>query len=368
MQVGIENVLPVGLTSYLNSAGWHAEQSDSRRAIWVHQSGARVFVPQLIASDTLELISIAVHQIATAEQLDEEELTIDLAWSSFDKLHARRETEESSLRFSSAVDFQNALSDLIMAAASAAAEPKKQFQGRRHHSVDEYIEQVRMIPSVTGSFVIRALLPLTKPSTAESLSLIGPADSDVRKVSTTILEASQAAVETARSVASGASLTAWDDVVTKGVSSNLCDALGRLTGEDSDDEGGNVDINIAWTWERPIEAAPRVSIPAGLAPILGAGGDYLRGDPEEYQIRMIGRITQLHRDAPAGPGEVTVKGLIDEWDLTLRSLRIELDQGTYDNAINAHQDGKSVTVLATIRREARLRVVSIQAFDIAGQN
>ena len=72
----------------------------------------------------------------------------------------------------------------------------------------------------------------------------------------------------------GAPLGRREEAVPLGVSSNLCDALSRLTGLAEDRAGGDVELRIAWTWLAPNEPANAVIIPRGLAPVIAAGGDF----------------------------------------------------------------------------------------------
>jgi hypothetical protein len=233
---------------YLRANGWEVERQDARRSIWVHGTGARVFVPGTPAVDSADLLRTAVQEIARAEGHAEEELMIDLAWRQFDKLHVRRDAPQSALLLNEALDLHGALYDAIVAAARASSEPRASYTGRRPLTVESYVDRVLLIPSMPGSFVVRALLPLDEPPDQERLPLVGPAAPEVRAIATTLLRAAAGTVETAREVAQGAPLTRWTEAVPLGVSSNLCDALSRLTGLAEDRSGGDVELRIAWTW------------------------------------------------------------------------------------------------------------------------
>ena len=146
----------------------------------------------------------------------------------------------------------------------------------------------------------------------------------------------------------------------RGVSANLCDALGRLPGSDSQ----NVDLRVDWTWAEPSEPTPSVDVYGGVAPVLEAGGDFLRGEPEEHSILITGLVTKLHRERATGPGEITVKGRIENWDVSSKTLRCELDERTYREAIHAHDVGEAVRVTALVRREPRgLKVIRVEDLE-----
>jgi hypothetical protein len=356
---------PADLRDYLRLAGWSPERADDRRSVWLHRSGAQVFVPGQRLSDYEQLLDLAVVGIARAEERDADDVVSDLTWRQYDKFYVRRPSPSSSLPLEEAIGFHEALGDLIVSAARASWEPRPSYRGPRPGRVISYLERVRLIPSVPGSFVARALLPL---NTLEGtpLPLVGPAEPAVRDVSTTILRATGAAVESARAIALGSSNSLWDDAVQEGVSANLCDALARLSGRDAE-ASSQVDLRIDWTWAAPDDPMSPVSVPAGLAPILDYGSDYLRGGPEEHTIRITGLVTHLHREKGTGPGEITVRGYIEQWDAGSRALRVELDEGTYRQAISAHEAGTTVRLTAQVRRAmGRVEVVHVVDLDLLG--
>ena len=218
-----------------------------------------------------------------------------------------------------------------------------------------------MIPSMAGSFVVRALLPLTWGTENPTFDMVGPAHPTVRSVSTTILRATNAAVTTATQIAGDqADMSQWADAVGLGVSSNLCDALLGLVGEGPD--AGKAEVRISWTWAMPAEPIPAVEIPPGIGPILAAGADHLRGEPDEHTVRITGRITNLHRETQQGAGDVTVKGFIEGYEGSNRALRCELDGTTYSSALAAHDAGRTVVVTALVQRAPRgLKVLRTEA-------
>jgi len=337
----VEDLDAEGIILYLRANGWELERRDARRSIWRHSSGARVFVPGSPSSDSRELLRVAFQEIAQAEDRTHEELAIDLAWQQFDKLHLHREASAGGLLLADGLDLHIALRDAIVAAARASSEPRSSFSGRRPLAVEAYIDRVRLIPAVPGSFVVRALLPLDAPPEQEPLALIGVVSPKVRRIATTLLRASAEVVETAQAVAQGAPPSKWDDSVPFGVSANL------------------------WSWVAPEEPSPTVTIPRGLAPIIAAGADFLRGEPEEHTIRIVGLVTKLHREEASGPGEVTVRGHIESWDASSRAVRLELDERTYRAALAAHDAGLSVKSTALVRRTDRgLTVVRVEDFHV----
>ncbi len=361
----VESVEPRDMEAYLRTLGWSRLRADERRSIWRHHSGAHVFIPAQRLTDYPQLAHVAVAEIAHAEGKPEDDVISDLVWRQYDKLYVRHSSPSSSLSLEEAIEFHGALGDLIVAAARASLEPRASYAGRRPSQVTAYIDRVRLIPSIPGSFVARALLPLDT-LTGTPLPMVGPGEPSVRHVSTTILKATEAAVESAQAVVAGAPVTRWSEVVNDGVSANLCDALARLVYAEADTAAA-VNLHIDWTWTAPDDQMSAISIPSGLGPILQYASDFLRGGPQEHAIRITGLVTHLHREKAAGPGDITVRGYIEEWDVSSRSLRLELDERSYRHAIAAHDAGVTVRVTALVRRTARtLEVVRVIDLDLLG--
>jgi hypothetical protein len=146
----------------------------------------------------------------------------------------------------------------------------------------------------------------------------------------------------------------------------LCDALARLNPSE-DGSSSRVDMHIDWTWAAPDEPLPPVAVHSGISPLLESASDYLRGEPAEHNIRITGLITYLHREAATGPGEITVRGYIEQWDASSRALRFELDETSYRQAIAAHEAGATVRVTARVRRTAqRVEVIRVVDIDLLG--
>lgn len=359
------SIVEVGaLPQYLAaSSSWVLERDDDRRQIFVGPGDTRVFVPRSAGSDFEMLTELAVSEISKAEKRPPDEVFVDLLWSRFDKVTVRRNAPSDSLTFSAGVELHEALGDLIVAGARAASEPRSAYTGgRRPRLVDDYFDQVRMLPSAQGSFVVRALLPLNWKSDDPQLDL-RLADADVRAVTRMIADASKVAVSAAESVEAGAPMSSWDATVDRGVSSNLCRALTSLVGHGAD--SADTELGIHWTWAVPASPVEPLVIPSRLADILEAAADYLHGSPAEHDIQVTGLITRLHRESANGPGAFTVKGFEAGADAKVRTLQCSVDEDTYRQAISAHDEGKIVKVAALVRRQPRgVEVLRIEAFQV----
>jgi hypothetical protein len=343
------------LRAYLQTSGWTVDRSNELREIWVSQEGQRVFLPMAPGPDVGDLLNLALAEVGSAEQRPLSDIRAELTWQQYDRVLIRREAPPNGLHLTDAIDLHEALYDSVLASALAVAEARRSYSGRRPAAVDTFIDSVRMIPSVQGSFVVRALLPLAEPP--EQATLEGFPEPDRRPVTRALIRSAATAVATAEAVAAGSPPSLWNTAVDAGVSANLCDALSRLPG-DPDGDGGDAELAVDWTWRVPEQPAERVRVAIGLAPVLAAGADFLRDQPEEHQVVMVGLVTKLHRESATGDGEITVKGHIEGWDANARTLRFGVDATTYSTAIGAHEGGQSVRVAADVTRGQRGFVVT----------
>lgn len=357
------------LPLYLSTAGgWERVRSNDRRQIWHHVSGARIFVPNQAGSDFPALIDEAVQQIAGIERRDAEDVEVDLTWFMYDTLHVRRIGADHGLALEDGLEFHQGIRDLVLSAAQASRTRRPIHSGRRPIDVGNYLDRVRLIPATEGSYVAHALLPLALDDEQSPLPTVVPVSDDARAVSTTVLESTEAAVRTASQVAAGAPLADWDEAIAQGVSANLCEAMSRLLGER--DEANDVELIIRWTWAAPRLDSSAITVPVHLRQQLEQGRDYLTPGLEADRITMAGRVTRLRREAMVGPGQVTVKGVIEGSGPATRTIAFELDEATYGEAIRAHEDGRLVHVKAQVETSPgrRTEVRSVEDFRVVSDS
>jgi hypothetical protein len=348
---------------YLEHHGWTLRRTDDLKQIWTSEVGTNVILPLTHLADFEALLDDLVRRVAADENRAEDDVLTDLSWPAYDKLVARARADERSpaIPLQEALALNNALRDLIVAAARAADRPQASFRGGWSSAVGSYYDQVRMIPSQPGSFVLRALLPLNAEPPNELLFETTDTTS-IRKVTRTLMSGVAAAQSAAEEHAAGASPSVFEDAVAQGVSADLLDALVRLGGPEGDPSA--LEVGVSWTYAAPEPAATPVRIQAGLIPVIAQGAAILRGAPEEVVAAVTGLVVRLHRETPLGPGEITVQGFVEsEVGSSTRNVKIELDEPAYEDAIAAHRDGRTVLVRCIVRYGVRLEVVRVEQFS-----
>jgi hypothetical protein len=350
---------------YLELKGWRVDKADDRREIWVAPTGSKVFLPMQRLEGFQALMAEVVDRVAKTEERDEDDIVVDLSWPGYDKLMARTHVDSpsSAVPLQEAIESSDALRDLVVAAARASESRQPTFRGGWSANVARYFDQVKMIPSMPGSFTLRALLPINAEP-PDQLLVPSIDTASIRSVSRTLLSAVRAARQAAVDRVGGADETVFETAVDEGVSAELLDALVRLGGMEH--QSADLELGLTWTYAAPEPPTLPVRIEAGLLPSLAEGAGILRQATDEVPAVLTGSVTRLHRESVVGPGEVTVHGYLDAGaGSATRTMTFELDEETYQTAIGAHSSGATVRVVCTVRFDSpRLTILGMSRFEL----
>lgn len=350
---------------YLTVTGWTQAQADDVKEIWAADDGARVLLPQQQLTDYRQLVDEAVIRITRHEGRPADDVLVDLEWPAHDKLVARTRVDRqgSSVPLQDALGLNGALRDLVVASARASEKRQPSFRGGWSTAVGQYVDHVRMLPSRPGSFALRALLPLNA-SEPEELLLPTTTTTSVRQVTWTLARAVVAAQSAAEAAVAGAGDQVFEQAVEEGVSADLLDALVRLGGPE--DDLAPVELSVRWTYAAPEAELEPVRLSTGILPVLAYGADVLRGTPDEVDATVTGLVVRLHRHDRLGAGEITIQGFVEsEIGSSTRQVRMQLDEPTYEQAIDAHREGTGVRVRCRVRwGGARINVTHVEAFGL----
>jgi hypothetical protein len=351
---------------FLRQNGWVPTKDDSLKQIWTLSRGVHVILPNERLADFDELVANLVAKVASTSDLSEDDVAVAIAWPGYDKLAARSKASSAdpTLSVEAGLGVHDALRDLLVASARSAEQARPFHRGGWPSSVSTYLDLVRLIPSVPGSFTVRALLPIASPL-PEAFPFVDLPAERVRRVTQTLLTGVRAARAATVARIEGAPATVFDEAVEQGVSADLLDAVVRLAGSPELDSA--VELAVSWTYAAPTAPVEPIRIEAQLLPIVSWAADYLRGGPETFDLTVTGLVVTLHRTAPLGAGEVTVRGFVegDGWGSSTRNLKMELDESTYNDATEAHRQGRTVRAVCRVERDvAALRVLGVERFRV----
>lgn len=246
------------------------------------------------------------------------------------------------------------VADMFEAAATTAIHSTPAFQ-RAPQEARKFLASARLGQTEVGSYVItvHSRLPAQKDHTV-------PVPFE-RKVLMTLTSALAAANE---AVTAKDRERAFKKSVERGVSANLCRALFDLGARA---EVAQLEFDVDWALaEPPPPSVPRSVVFSRLAfPVLREAARYLsRIEPEE-QFTLTGLVRRLEKDDPTlfdEPGSVAIFGDVHGIG---RAVTVRLQTADYIEAIHAHEAGRHVTVVGTLRQDGeRFRLEEPKHFGV----
>lgn len=200
-----------------------------------------------------------------------------------------------------------------------------------------------------GSYVLTILSPVAPALTPEGeLPLdLAPSEPYERQVTRTLAEGLAAMAQAARHAASSGGMGAFEQAVSQGVSANLCEAVAGLSAV-SPAEG--LEIRIAWARTRPAGASipSRIVLGSDSIPLIQEAARLFKDTASVEDVEAQGVVTRLSRGPQQGPGEITLEGLVDD---QLRRVAVELSEGVYSQAVQAHDQRQRVACSGDLEKE-----------------
>jgi hypothetical protein len=151
----------------------------------------------------------------------------------------------------------------------------------------------------------------------------------------------------ARQAASSGGMAAFEHAVSLGVSANLCEAVAGLSAVSPAD---GLDIRIAWSRTRPAAASipSRIVLGSDSIPLIQEAARLFKDTAPVEDVEIQGFVTRLARGPQERSGEVTLEGLADG---QLRRAAVELGEGIYSQAVQAHDQRQRVACAGDLVKE-----------------
>jgi hypothetical protein len=368
---------PSELSGYLVSRGWRREGSWHGAGVWELDSSGRLLIPDHREyQDDGELLAEAVRKLAGYEERPERELLLDIAEPMVDSQYYRThpETPSGTTSLPSGVRAVQGIQELMKTAARAVEDgPQMLFEGRSSRRVDNFLHRILLGSARPRSYVLTARVPVAAARPPQlGLWEEGKADprgSELpgREVLAGFHRATLAAWTAAESVAGGRErLDIFDEGVAKGVSANLCKALGDLGGYSKDRP-----FEIGFTWARGLPGqvpSDPVAFSGAMAGILARAGDDLERMAKSGHAQIIGQVETLN----ISPGEEPRIKVVGEFrrdggEAVQRSLWVIVSMSDYDRAIEAQREGWWLDVAGRLVNAHRRREMRPERFDIRRQ-
>jgi hypothetical protein len=346
---------PSDVAGYLRAANWdEIEAKPGAYSTWAKPYGketAKILLP--IDRGYLDFalrMADLVALLASVENRSQLAVVDDIQTAGMDVFRIQLDVGDSangtiSAERGSAV-YDN-IPELFSAAACAAQGPRIYYATRKAQAVQDFIKQLRLGQTEFGSYVVRVLSPVPPPLH----DLFGAAGEPFeRKAAETLLRglaALRSASDAALATGDG---KAFESAVTSGVSANLCAAVARIAGEESQIKDQLiVRMTPAKTRPMPVEIPQIITFPGDRIPIIREAARILKDIAPQEEQRIKGYVIKLQttdeKALPAGP--VTISTVIEGRQ---RKVTIVLPQEEHAKAIQAYRDGAEIACRGTLKK------------------
>ena len=183
-------------------------------------------------SDYADVVSTLIGIFARVAGVDEPTLYRDLVTADRDVIRMRAaDSDDGTVSMNEGVDFVRGAGEIVLAAACSYYKPQPLFRAGANREARAYLRQMRLGQTDHGSFVVTLLSPVVPPPMQLTLGLSVPKSfrttREERRITKHLAGSLKAARRAIEGTVGGES-DAFAEVVEKGVSANLCEALDRM--------------------------------------------------------------------------------------------------------------------------------------------
>ena len=353
-------VTPRALHAYLAAQGWRkAEAIGDKGDLYALDGAPEILAP---ASDHIADYVLTMSQIvdilASTEDRDALAVLRDLAIADVDliRVRAHEAEEDGSISIARGVDLVQQSHDMLLAAACAAAQPKRAYRAGSNKEASDYMSTVRIGQTERGSFVLTLVSPVPPSLVAsdQQTSLWPEVETEpfARKVTRQLIRALESARDAVALANRGQGIDAFKQRVGFGVSANLCGAVANLA-----KDGNGMDVSVAWALTRLTpQRRSRVDFTRADADILSEAAAVLRDREPRPGERLEGHVVNLARGPDAEFGQVTLRALVDG---RMSSIKADFGPDHYRQVADAHLERRSLSLEGDLIREGqRWRIVN----------
>lgn len=359
---------PNSIEVYLLAHGWEAKTRNQLFSTWHRpsqdDSPAFLFVPLSSApADYEDRLREVVLGLAAVERRNIDAVVTNLRYATADLIRISLVSPRvgpGELPIKDGRNLFDGARDLMLWAACAAVQPRASFGPRVPTAAMDYLEGVRLGQTEKGSYVVTVISDVAPPEQQalvpdEGIQLDTPFE---RKVTSRLMESLNATQSAAKLVVDEQANIgdAFEGVVDRGVSANLCAAIAKMAEEQA---GSRVEVRMNWAASRPptaTEIPPAVTFPSSTFPVLSDAQGVLRQLGPFDDVVVEGYVIRLNR----GKDEAAIGSIVIDGDARgeRRNIHVELPDAQYHLAVKAHDDRYPVRVMGTLAKRGRHWVLS----------
>ena len=284
------DITPDALSAYLEGNGWRAIKPYGDRGV-VYSSnangGSEIIAPKTQqSSDYALVLNQVIETLAKFEERDGIAILRELSLANYDQVRLCMSNAfiSGSISIDKGVVLLEQSRILLRSAAYSALRPMPYFgAGGNRKEVSDYLKSVRLGQTEQGSFVINLFSPL--PSSFSSH--IEPFSRRVTNTLASGLYAARQAIDRVNQESRISTIASFENGIQKGVSANLCDAVGKMIGQK---EPCQIDVSVRWAFTRsPAEEhPPQISFNRADLPALQEASRILKKLHERPTERVEG--------------------------------------------------------------------------------
>ena len=342
----VESVSPSQLAVWLRARGWKVEgELAGKYTRYIRDINGAPWEVEVPFSSRLRdyprRLVEALEILGEAEQLSRAGLLLEIQSTHLDLVRFRIEgesTRRGRVPIEDAPMLHQQVRDLILAAASAAVEPRAAFPGRKPAKAVDFLRSLRVAPSEVGSYVLTIESPVS-PALQTGV-FDGEADPPFeRKAIQTLARALSATEEAVRKGGAALDLDPFVEAVEAGSSANLYEALANML---HPFEGALLETSVSFGVVRPAPA-PVMSarFEAESVPVLREAARVLKDREPIPDFELEGLVVSLTSEDSTRGGTMVVLGPVDG---RLRRVRVEVGPVDYEQAMKAHSERRVVSV------------------------
>lgn len=326
-------ISPDALSAYARAAGWSKtdERYGAHSDIYAAEGLPEIILPRTQRlGDYASVVAQLIEIFSKVAELDELALYRDLVNANRDVVRVRAGgSDDGSLMVNDGVDLIDGARDMLLAAACSLREPQALYRAGANREAADLLSRVRMAQTEQGSFVVALVISIPPPIPTlfeDSEDYDPPIE---RWMTRRLIQALDAARSATESTISGDG-EAFERVVDKGVSANLCEALDRMISPFP-----TLDVGVTWALTRPMKSARKiVGFANADAPILREAARSFREREPQPDISLTGQIHRLRREEWESDGVVTMRAFIGGQS---KSVKVYAKRTDYERLTEVHR-------------------------------
>ena len=353
-QVALSSLSLAGLRAYLKSRGWLDEGawSGGRATLFLREHEGHtwdILVPALdTVADFARSMAEAVSVLATVEERSQLDVFYDLVGVGSDVIRMRSSDADNAdpgaLSLRRSAGLLNDAYDMLASAARAVERPQPTYRGRVSAQVAEYLDSVEPLPGYYEGYALTLHSPVPAGFGMQEDLFRDSFDAPFPRL--TSYKLAQALEHTDKAIAESVvddSLEPFQQAVSYGVSSNLCESVAALA-----EKGKGLVIDLSWAEVRPPNVANShfefTEHSAGI--LTEAAANFRRNEPF-LDESIIAHVVRLEREPKEFDGRAVILCVRDGRPLR---MRVEFEQSAYNMVIQAFSERNPINVDGDIYR------------------